>query len=340
MLRSLPDPRTRLDAFLRYGRPSLSAPLSVAVLSDVRAYLGERRFDLVHIARSYLLPVIKAFRDPRDCILSVDLDEDDAETYRRIGALHGLRGDRPAQEWAEAEARAFELQTVHYLPQADMAFIATEKERDTLLAHHDVRPIVVANAVALPDSNRVRPVAPGQILFVGGFGYLPNLDAALWVLDEVLPRLRQQSDHAISLTLVGRNPPAELVERAKRSNATVLENVDDIYPLYHGASIALAPLRAGGGSRIKLLEAAAHMVPIVATSIGAENSGMEDGRDLWIGDTPDALARACIAILGDPAEAERRALNARARVAASHSRTAAISTLKRHFVNRMRSASA
>jgi glycosyltransferase involved in cell wall biosynthesis len=132
---------------------------------------------------------------------------------------------------------------------------------------------------------------------------------------------------------VGRNAPKELTERAARLGATLRKNVENISPLYDEAGIALVPLRAGGGSRIKLLEAAAHEVPIVATTVGAENSGMEDGRDLWIADTPDAIATACLAVQEEPAEASRRAANARARVAAFHSRDEAISTLKRHFAN-------
>jgi glycosyltransferase involved in cell wall biosynthesis len=334
MLRGLADPRARLEAFRRYGRPSLSAALSVSVLGDVRHYLAGRRFDMVHVARSYLLPVTGVFGEAPVNTLSTDLDEDDVETYRRIGALHGLRGNDGAKAWAEAEALSFERQTAHWLPRADLVFIATEKERDTILARYGVRPIVAANAVAPPASLPSRRAQPGALLFVGGFGYLPNLDAALWILDEILPRLREQSGRPVSLTLVGRNAPRELVERAAAMNAMVLENAEDLAPLYGDAGIALVPLRAGGGSRIKLLEAAAYGVPVVATSIGAENSGMEDGRDLWIADTPDEMARACITIWRDPSEAERRADNAKARVVAEYSRTAAISTLKRHFASR------
>jgi glycosyltransferase involved in cell wall biosynthesis len=304
------------------------------VLGDVRSYLAGRRFDMVHVARSYLLPVTGVFGDAPVNALSTDLDEDDVETYRRIGALHGLRGNDGAKAWAEAEALSFERQTAHWLPRADLVFIATEKERDTILARYGVRPIVAANAVAPPASLPLRRAQPGALLFVGGFGYLPNLDAALWILDEILPRLREQSGRPVSLTLVGRNAPKELVERAAAVNAMVLENAEDLAPLYGDAGIALVPLRAGGGSRIKLLEAAAHGVPVVATSIGAENSGMEDGRDLWIADTPEEMARACITIWRDPSEAERRADNAKARVVAEYSRTAAISTLKRHFASR------
>jgi glycosyltransferase involved in cell wall biosynthesis len=333
IVRSLADPQARIDAFLRYGRPSLSACLSVPVLGDLRDYLAKHRYDVIHIARSYLLPAIGASPEMRNGVISVDLDEDDVETYRRIARLHGSRGDRFAEKWDEAEALAFERQIARWLPEAGIAFIATEHEQHVILTRHGIRPIVVGNAVTLP-SSPVEPAPAGRLLFVGGFGYLPNLDAAMWVLEEVLPRLKERASLPVSLILVGRNPPKDLLERAAQLGAVVLENVEDLSPIYRQASIALVPLRAAGGSRIKLLEAAAHGVPIVATSIGAENSGMEAGRDLWIADTPDAIVSACLAIWDEPAEAARRASAARSRVAAHYSRPAMISTLKRHFANR------
>jgi glycosyltransferase involved in cell wall biosynthesis len=90
-------------------------------------------------------------------------------------------------------------------------------------------------------------------------------------------------------------------------------------------------VRAGGGSRIKLLEAAAYGVPIVATTIGAEGTRMRDGEDLWLADTPEAMVDAIMDVLRSPAQATRRAANARASVEKYHSRQASISTLSRQF---------
>ncbi|MEP6564103.1 MAG: glycosyltransferase [Mesorhizobium sp.] len=329
IIRSLVDPQARLDSFRQYGRPSLSGFLSAPVLRDARDYLAKRTYDVIHIARSYLLPAIDVL--PHGGIVSVDLDEDDAETYRRIGRIQGSRGDRFAQNWGAVEALAFEKLLAHWLPRAAFAFIATEPEQRVIMARHGIKPIVASNAVALPAALAREP-AVGRLLFVGGFGYPPNLDAALWVLDEILPRLKERAKHPVSLTLVGRDPPRELYERVAHSGASLRANVEDLAPFYRKASIALVPLRAGGGSRIKLLEAAAYGVPIVATSVGAENSSIEC--DLWIADTPDAIAGACLAIWEAPGEAARRANAAKARVVEHFSRAAMISTLRRQFANR------
>lgn len=331
LIRSLSNAQARLEAFRQYARPSLSGFLSAPVLRDVRAHLGSNMYDLVHVARSYLLPSIDSLGGSFGGIVSVDLDEDDAETYRRIGRVQGLRGDLHAQDWNEAEAIAFDHQLAAGLPRHALSFIATEPEQRAIMARFGIAPIVAGNAVAIP-SAPAGPGAAGQLLFVGGLGYPPNLDAALWLLEEILPLIKERSSLPVSLTLVGRDPPANIVELAARSGATLQADVEDLAPFYRQASIALVTVRAGGGSRIKLLEAAAYGVPVVATTLGAENSSLEAA--LWIADTPDAIAEACLGIWADPGKAARRAAQARLRVVEHFSRPAMISTLKRHFANR------
>ncbi len=331
LLRNIADPEARLDAFVRYGRPTLSAYLAMPVLQEIREFVTGRSFDLVHIARSYLLPVAGAWPENRRPSISVDLDEDDVETYRRLAKLHALRGDLFTGRWLEAEAAAFEKLIMEWLPNADVAFVSTESERDEITTRYgDIPAIVAPNVVALPPAATYRP-SGCALLFVGGFGYFPNLDAALWVLESVLPPLMARSPEPVSMTMVGRNPPQRLKALADALGVTLLDTVDDLAPIYARSSVALVPLRAAGGSRIKLLEAAAHGVPVVATSMGAENSGLKDGREIWIADTPDAIVDACLAILRDSKEAGRRAKAAKAFVETFRSRTAMISTLTDHF---------
>lgn len=333
ILSSLTDSKARLEAFERYGRPSLSAYLSVPVLQDIR--IGTRRpFDLIHVARLYLLPAIGAWPKDHRPPISVDLDEDDGTTQRRIAKVHSLRGDEFAARWLEAEAEAFDRLSARWLPQADVAFVSTEAERDEIASRHPgVLPIAVPNAVALPPETARNPEGCA-LRFVGGFGYLPNLDAALWTLEEIFPRMMKRCGNSVSLTLVGRNAPRELKALAARVRANVLETVDDLAPIYADASVALVPLRAGGGSRMKVIEAAAHGVPIVATTIGAENSGLRDGHEIWVADSPDGIVEACVDVVTRPQEARRRAEAARAFVATSRSRDVVISTLARHFASK------
>ena len=333
VLRSLADPQARLDAFRRFGRPSLTAYLSAPVLQDIRGFVAGRDFDIVHVARSYLFPAIDAWPQKHRPPISVDLDEDDVETHRRITTLYALRGDAFTGQWLEAEAAAFGQLVSRWLPDVGTAFVSTEADGEAIAARSSgARPIIVPNAIALPAASVRRP-SGCSLLFVGGFGYFPNLDAALWLLEAILPPLRARCNELVSVTLVGRQPPKALKKLSDELGVTMLDAVEDLAPVYARASIAVVPLRAGGGSRIKLLEAAAHRVPAVATAVGAESSGMQDGRDIWIADTPDAIVDACLTIWREPAEAERRVRAARAFVETFRVRDATISTLERHFAN-------
>lgn len=334
ILRNLSDPQMRLDAFERFGKPSLAASLSIPVLRDIREYVIARQFDLVHIARSYLLPVVGTWPAAKRPKISIDLDEDDVETHRRIARLHTLRGDDVTGRWLEAEAVAFDRIVRHWLPQVDMAFISTEREREAVDERYGIRPIVAANGIAPPTAMARKP-AGHELVFVGGFGYFPNLDGALWLLEAILPVLKDRSRVPVSMTLVGRNPTKQLCRLADRSGVTILDDVGDLLPIYERASIALVPLRAGGGSRIKLLEAAAYGVPIIVTSTGAENSGLMDGRDIWVADEPDAFVDACLTILTEPAKAARRAAAAKEFVETHYSRQEIISTIEQQFAEQI-----
>ncbi|MEP9390172.1 glycosyltransferase family 4 protein [Mesorhizobium sp. KR9-304] len=336
---SMADPQARAEAFIRYGKPSLSAFLSVPVLREIQVLTAERGFDLVHLARSYLLPAAGIWSPGQKPTVSVDLDEDDAETHRRIGALHARRGDDFRAKWLEAEARAFDRLIEIWLPRTDLSFIATERERDAIAERYRVRPLIAGNTVAIPPAASREP-PDRTLLFVGGFGYFPNLDAACWLLEEVFPQLINRCGTAVSMTLVGRNPSRRLLALAEQTGVQLLQDVTDLAPLYARASIALVPIRAGGGSRIKLLEAAAYRVPIVATSAGAENSGLDDGSEIWVADTAEAIVEACVAIWAEPAEAMRRSAAAREIVVARHSRPAMVSALRSYFASHLSGAGA
>jgi glycosyltransferase involved in cell wall biosynthesis len=331
LLGQIADPNSRLASFRQYGKPSLSAFVSVPVLAEIRQRVAGQNFDFVHIARAYLLPVVDAWPKGERPLISVDLDEDDVRAHQSIAMLHRLRGDAEAGARHEAEAAAFARLIEERLHDADLAFVSTDLDRETLRGRSPgCDPVLAENAVAIPDAPaRERPGL--ELLFVGGFGYLPNLDAASWILDTIFPLLTASFAGTVSLTIVGRNPPLALTSRAASLGATLLGDVEDLAPIYARSTLALVPMRAGGGSRIKLLEAAAHGVPIVATTIGAEGTRMRDGEELWLADTPQAIVDAIATVLRSPDEAARRAGNARASVERFHLRQASISTLSRHF---------
>jgi len=146
-----------------------------------------------------------------------------------------------------------------------------------------------------------------RILMTGTLGYVPNMDAARWMIREILPTVRQSIPTA-RLDLVGAAPPNWLL---KQSNDAVVVhgNVPDIQPFYEGADVFVAPLRAGGGTRLKILEALTIGVPVVSTSLGAAGLKVEDGRHLLLADDAVSFGTAVVRLLTE-ASLRRRLIDA------------------------------
>ncbi|MCQ3979107.1 MAG: hypothetical protein DPW09_37275, partial [Anaerolineae bacterium] len=155
---------------------------------------------------------------------------------------------------------------------------------------------VIPNCINLADYREVKAVPQANhLIFTGSFRYSANYDAMTWFLQEVYPSLLSQVPE-VRLTITGDHanlplPPAPHV--------TLTGFVEDVQSLVASAWISLAPLRVGGGTRLKILEAMALRTPVVATSKGAEGLEAKSGQHLLIADTPQEYAEAIICLLKD-----------------------------------------
>ena len=140
---------------------------------------------------------------------------------------------------------------------------------------------------------------PARLLFLGALDWRPNLDAVGLLLDKIFPRVQTQAPDA-QLVIVGRHPPVGLVERARRMQGVELHaDVPDVRP-YLGTCGAMAvPLRIGGGSRLKILEALACGLPVVSTRVGAEGLLLTPGVD-YVQAEEDAMADALVQAIRNP----------------------------------------
>lgn len=310
------DPAARLSAFLRYGRPSLASRTGAAAQRDLEQWLGARRYDVVHVARLYLAPFAGRWASLPPAVrprLVIDCDDDDARTYRRLAAIERARARPLAAAWAEAEADAFASMARQMLQHFDLAFAASNTDATSLSAH-GIRVPMIPNVVPARGTRVVRQQRRGckTVLFVATMGYAPNDDAAHWLVRRIWPRLRRIVP--VRLALVGSNPSPSLVQLGSQRDVIVTGTVADITPYYRDAALAVIPIRAGGGTRVKLLEAAAHGIPIVSTTLGAEGTTFRHGHELLIADTEERFALACADLLEDNERASRIAKRARARV--------------------------
>jgi glycosyltransferase involved in cell wall biosynthesis len=140
----------------------------------------------------------------------------------------------------------------------------------------------------------------GTILFLGSLDWRPNQDAVALLLDEIFPRVLRK-EPSTRLWLVGRHPPEWMAERARREkNVELHENVPDVRPYLGRCGAMAVPLRIGGGSRLKILEALACSCPVVSTAIGAEGLELEAGEHYYLADSPAEMAEALLKCIANP----------------------------------------
>ena len=134
------------------------------------------------------------------------------------------------------------------------------------------------------------PGSPFTFIFVGSLGYYPNADGILFFADRVLPLLRAKSPLPFVVRVVGKGLSAKQSARlAAIPEVEIAGWVEDVSSCYKGSDAAIIPIRAGGGTRIKALEAFAHGVPVVSTSLGLEGLPVEDETHVLVGDSEDSV---------------------------------------------------
>ena len=162
------------------------------------------------------------------------------------------------------------------------------------------------------------PTVPGNLVMASGMNWFPNRDAVLYMCTEIWPLLSAKMPE-LTWTIVGASPPQQVVDLAARDPRVVVTGfVDDVRPYLSRAEIYLCPMRDGGGTRVKILDALAMAKPIVSTTMGCEGIDVTPGVDVLIADTPDAFVSADCAIarrrspapggFGSRAETRRRSV--------------------------------
>lgn len=321
LINSVADPRARLAAFRQYRRPSIAARLSGELESALHAFASDGSYQLVHVSRLYLASLAAAWMHAkgRTPCLVLDCDEDDVSAYRRFARLHRNWGRGLLAGWAEAEADAFTALGRQWLPRFDLLLAASAGEARLVAARAEtVATAIVPNVV--PAASKARNVSPHanggrrDILFVGNMGYLPNIDAAMWFAKRIWPRLRSAIPFPLRFVIAGYGAPREVTDLGRHPDIVLTGGFDDAAPLYRSAALAVVPIRAGGGTRIKLLESARHGVAVVATRFGAEGTGFRSGQELLLADSEQDFAASCARLLTDFRLASRLVAGARRKV--------------------------
>jgi glycosyltransferase involved in cell wall biosynthesis len=171
---------------------------------------------------------------------------------------------------------------------------------------------VVANGVDVDffAKTKMKKSKQPTILFVGNFKWLPNKDAAVFLTKRIWPLIRRALPQA-KLWIVGRNPTPEILKLAHQSQVTVTGNIEDIRDAFNQASVLLAPIRNGRGTKYKVLEAMASEVPVVTTKLGIEGIDAQNGQSVLVAESAQNLAKKTIQVLTNARLAKRLAAKAK-----------------------------
>ena len=153
------------------------------------------------------------------------------------------------------------------------------------------------------DTQKLQPIhrPPGSrnIVTLGTLHYPPNADGIRWFFNEVFPLIRRRIPDA-TLTIIGKNPPRDFLELGSREPdiVRITGYVPDLAPWLEKAALMVVPVRAGGGMRVRILEAFAYAMPVVTTTVGLEGIQAECGRDVLVADSVQDFADRVVELLG------------------------------------------
>jgi len=320
------DPEERARAELAYPKPYLSRFCTGDGAKSLLEWSSQFPITAIHVMRLYLAPLVQPLlRRPRSyrpiCVL--DLDDDEERTCDGLARLHASLGNRQEAAAAAAEAEKYRAFAVRFFPAFDRVTVCSEADAGRLARRFPGTCFaVVPNAyypMCPPFSRRPDRRGPLRLLFVGNFGYLPNIDAALFLYRQVLPVLRRRTSREVCINLAGAGDTTPLRGLVADPSVRLHGFVENLAPLYAAADVAVVPLRAGGGTRIKILEAFAHGIPVVTTSIGAEGIDAIAGEHLLVADEATAFAQACLYVKARPGFAARLSARASALLVARYS---------------------
>ncbi len=299
------------DGRLPAGAAGFLAP---SIRDRLRALVRAYDIDLVQLEYTELAGLAEAPLGVPVVLTEHDLSFRSHQRRRQLGFAQRYpqqesAADSSFDEWTRRYryelAACHRVAQIHLMSEDDAAYLAT------YLRDGARRLRVIANGV---DTEHYHPPRGGgarrDLLFVGSFPHLPNRDAVESFVAEIWPEARRRLGE-VRLTIAGARPPQEILELDSRDGLSVVGEVDDLRPLYASHRVMIVPLRAGSGTRLKILEAFAAGLPVISTTLGAEGLDVESDEHLLIADSPTAWIDGLERLLADDALCRRLAENGR-----------------------------
>jgi polysaccharide biosynthesis protein PslH len=311
----------KLSGMIRFalaGKPTeLYLLHSDELVSKIKQLVSTEDFDIVQIEHARMGLYLDSFPHNAHGKSILMFHNFTSQQYGRVSRVE-KRWDRKLRNWLNSVVMGY--WEPRYAEKFDYCTAVSEGDRKLLMAvNPNLQVEVIPNGV---DIDRYQPLPLSSenksptLLFVGNMGYPPCVDAAIYFCREVFPSIRRLKDD-VNLWIVGRDPRSEVLQ-LEGNGVHVTGRVDDVIPYYRKSSVCIVPLRAGGGTRLKILEAMALGRPVVSTSIGCEGLDVVDGEHLLIADTPELFAEKTVRLINDRKLYQHITSNGRLLVEASY----------------------
>jgi glycosyltransferase involved in cell wall biosynthesis len=292
-----------------------------AMQEAIASAMAAEAFDVVQLEGSQVC----CFSFPGRAAIVLDEHNIEYEVLQRMS--EGER-TRLRRFFSAIEHRKFRRLEQRWWRKVDGVAVTSDRELPVVRDHApQTAAAVVPNAV---DPAHFTPgkeeTEAASILFMGTLKYRPNVDAVTFLLDEVLPEVQRRRPDAV-LTVVGQGDEADL-NRFRRPGVVVTGRVPDVRPYLARAAVTVVPVRIGGGTRLKVVEALAMGKAVVSTTLGCEGLAVRSGEHVLLADDAAGFVDAIIGVLAEPQEGRRMGLAGRKLVVEHYSWASACRVLE------------
>jgi glycosyltransferase involved in cell wall biosynthesis len=303
-------PTTLVRAALSVNRPAIATVngCNIKYKKQFKSLLNEGHFDLVQVEHSYACePFIKALEHRHTPFV---LTEHNVESrlihaqYRRFGKL--------LQPLARLDAMRARLWEQRVLRAASCVIAYSEDDSAAFRKAGAAHTAIIPNGIDVTAAANTQPnSASRSVCFLGNFQYSANVDAVEWLCDTIMPLVWSRNPD-VKLSLYGYGLDAAWRQRWDDTRITFVGHVERVGTAHGANALFVAPLRFGGGSKLKVLEALASGMPLVATSEGLTGLAAQDGVNVLRSDSAEGLAYNIVRLIDDPQLAHRLGAGARA----------------------------
>lgn len=282
---------------------------SLKILEKLDEIVSNNQFDVVHADHTCMAPHALYVKNKLHIPAGLRLHNIEWLIWRRYADT--LKSWNPKKHIIHNQSELLRKAESELISRMDVCFAITEEDKKRALKLCSEAKIVVASAGINPGdwfSNPEIHKNPSELILATTFQWIHNVNAVKWLIKEVLPIVKKEVPD-IKLTLIGKDAP-EWIKNYKAHGVNLLGYVDKVQPYFNGAWVFVAPLFVGGGIRIKILEAMAIGLPVVATSISAEGINAGENEGLFIANNEIEFSDIIIKLCKNPSFAKESGISA------------------------------